>query len=248
MNNQKFPRFLRLGDAALTIQFGSEISTELNQTVRNFVNSLEEEIRSGKLPQVIEYVPAVASTTIYFDPTINHVELITYLKQILEKSQKSRYICSHWELPICFDPSFTNDLDDIVNHLKISKDEILNKFCNATLQVFMIGFMPGFPFMGSIPNELSIPRKPSPRTQVPAQSVAIANKMCGIYPWESPGGWNLIGKMPIPLFDQNNTERPTLLRAGDYVSWRPITLDEFEFIVDNQKIKLDWDSCQAQMQ
>ena len=88
MNNQKFPRFLRLGDAALTIQFGSEISTELNQTVRNFVNSLEEEIRSGKLPQVIEYVPAVASTTIYFDPTINHVELISCLKQITEKSQK----------------------------------------------------------------------------------------------------------------------------------------------------------------
>ena len=248
MVNQKFPRFLRLGDAAVTIQFGLDITRELNQQVSAFINSLEEEIIMGYLPEIIEYVPAVSSATIYFNPECNQADLISSLKRISTKSINNQQIGSNWELPICFDPSFLNDLNEISEKLEINPLEIQKKFCKSILQVFMIGFMPGFPFMGTIPPELSMPRKSSPRTHVPSQSVAIAGKMCGIYPWDSPGGWNLLGKTPVPLFDQNNHIRPTLLRSGDTVSWKPITLPEFKEIFNAQQSKIDWAPYRIQMQ
>lgn len=248
MVNQKFPRFLRLGDSAITIQFGLDTTRELNQQVSAFINSLEEEINTGYLPQIIEYVPAVSSATIYFHPECNQADLISSLKRISTKTINNHQLGLHWELPICFDPSFLNDLTEISEQLEINPHELQKKFCRSILQVFMIGFMPGFPFMGTISPELSIPRKSSPRTHVPSQSVAIAGKMCGIYPWDSPGGWNLLGKMPVPLFDKNNHIRPTLLRSGDMVSWKPITLPEFEEIINSQKSKIDWAPYQIQMQ
>lgn len=248
MVNQKFPRFLRLGDSAITIQFGLDTTRELNQQVSAFINSLEEEINTGYLPQIIEYVPAVSSATIYFHPECNQADLISSLKRISTKTINNNQLGLHWILPICFDPSFLNDLTEISEQLEINPHELQKKFCRSILQVFMIGFMPGFPFMGTISPELSIPRKSSPRTHVPSQSVAIAGKMCGIYPWDSPGGWNLLGKMPVPLFDKNNHIRPTLLRSGDMVSWKPITLPEFEEIFNSQKSKIDWAPYQIQMQ
>ena len=110
MVNQKFPRFLRLGDSAITIQFGLDTTRELNQQVSAFINSLEEEINTGYLPQIIEYVPAVSSATIYFHPECNQADLISSLKRISTKTINNHQLGLHWELPICFDPSFLNDL------------------------------------------------------------------------------------------------------------------------------------------
>ena len=121
MVNQKFPRFLRLGDSAITIQFGLDTTRELNQQVSAFINSLEEEINTGYLPQIIEYVPAVSSATIYFHPECNQADLISSLKRISTKTINNHQLGLHWELPICFDPSFLNDLTD-----KIKNRDIIN--------------------------------------------------------------------------------------------------------------------------
>lgn len=242
------PKFLFLGDSAITIQFGAEASLKVNERVRQFVGRLEKKINTGNLPFIKEYVPAITSVTIYFDPFINRVALNVSLRTLLEDSRVRSKNSRSWILPICFEPSFSLDMEIICDQLNISADEVIKQICNTKLYVFMIGFMPGFPFMGQIPGSLSMPRHSSPRSQVPAQSVAIAGMMCGIYPWESPGGWNIIARMPVPLFNSRDDRRPTLLTAGDQVAWNLISADEYESIIVAQQNEINWDSYMAEAQ
>jgi inhibitor of KinA len=131
------------------------------------------------------------------------------------------------EIPVCYDPEFALDVDDVARRASISPSEVIRLHSSAEYRVACIGFVPGFPFLAGLPKKLATPRRDVPRKQIPPGSVGIGGAQTGIYPLRSPGGWNLIGRTPLRLFDSRKNP-PVLLRAGDRVHFRMITRDEFE--------------------
>ena len=131
------------------------------------------------------------------------------------------------EIPICYDDEFALDIIDVSKQTQISKSDIIKLHLKTEFYVYMIGFMPGFPFMGNIDKQLSVPRKLTPRVHVPAGSVAIVDNLCVIYPNQSPGGWNIIGRTPTKLFNKQNESSPCLLSPGDSVKFKSISKKEF---------------------
>jgi len=128
---------------------------------------------------------------------------------------------------VCFDEDFAPDLADLAQTKGLTREAVIGLLLGATFRVYMIAFMPGFPYMGGLPKALEMPRLKSPRKAVPARSLAVAGAMCAVYPWESPGGWRLLGRTPIPLFSARD-EAPSLLASGDRVNWRAVGREEFK--------------------
>ena len=131
------------------------------------------------------------------------------------------------EVPVCYENEFAPDLGDVAQHAGLSEEEVVRRHSSARYRVNCVGFTPGFPYLSGLPAELATPRRASPRTEIPAGSVAIGGAQTGIYPSKSPGGWNVIGRTPLRLFDHRN-EPPAMLRAGDSVRFRQISREEFE--------------------
>jgi inhibitor of KinA len=131
------------------------------------------------------------------------------------------------EIPVCYDPEFALDIDDVARRAAISPGEVIRLHCATEYRVACIGFVPGFPFLAGLPKELATPRRDIPRKQIPPGSVGIGGAQTGIYPLRSPGGWNLIGRTPLRLFDSRKNP-PALLRAGERVRFRKIEREEFE--------------------
>ena len=138
------------------------------------------------------------------------------------------------EIPACYDKEFSEDLEEIAEKGEISLDEVVRLHTEQTYRVYAMGFCAGFAYMGDVPDPLRQPRRSSPRTKIPVGSVAIADFMTAVYPLAMPGGWHIIGRCPIPLFNPHDQDNPTLLRAGDKVRFRPIDRDEF------YKLKAKW--------
>lgn len=229
MNYRIFP----LGDNALTIEFGSEISVEINNNVLKLARFFEENHFKG----FIEIVPAYSSLTIFYDifkVRKNHTEFSTAfdkikhsvesaLSELKEIQQKDfRTI----EIPICFDSEFSPDLESVATQNNLTTEEVIKIFLDKIYRVFMLGFLPGFSYMGEVDEKIATPRKVSPRLRVPIGSVGIAGKQTGIYSLESPGGWQIIGQTPIQLFTPEQ-ENPTFLRAGDSVKFFEIDKKKF---------------------
>lgn len=219
------------GDYALTFQWGNSISLDANQLVMQLFNSLLQD----PLPFVSDIIPAYNSLTVVY----NVVELrknnasITAYDQIKTsvyerlKSQVnniSKYTLV--KIPVCYHPSVAPDLAHMAAQTELTEAEIIQLHCQPIYKVYLIGFLPGFPYMASVNKAIQFPRKTTPRALVPAGSVGIAGEQTGIYPLNSPGGWQLIGKTPLILFDMRK-EMPCLLQPGDTVQFYPIELAEF---------------------
>jgi inhibitor of KinA len=192
------------------------------------VIALQHAIESNPFKGFIECVPAYGSLTVYFSKhasasgvrsllsdlsaQVSNISLATEGKQI--------------SIPVCYDPSLGTDLPWISSHLNLSLEEIISLHTSVVYRVYMIGFIPGFPYMGTLPEQLEVPRKQTPSLKIPMGSVAIAGKQTGIYPAEVPGGWQVIGRTPLKMFDP--TKSPcSFLNAGDIVEFKPITLETF---------------------
>ena len=154
----------------------------------------------------------------------NFLQSVDFSKINISKNNKN------WIIPVCYD--FEMDLDNMSKTLKIEKEEIINIHLNTDFFIYMIGFIPGHPFMGDLNSKLFLNRLTTPRVKVPAGSVGIVEKFCNIYPHESPGGWNIIGRTPIKLFDSLNETKPCLLSPGDSVKFKLISKEEFKKIKD----------------
>ena len=152
------------------------------------------------------------------------MQSVDFSKLNISKNNKN------WIIPVCYD--FEMDLDNISKTLKIKKEEIINIHLNTDFFIYMLGFVPGHPFMGDLNSKLFLNRLTTPRVKVPAGSVGIVEKFCNIYPHESPGGWNIIGRTPIKLFDSLNETKPCLLSPGDSVKFKLISKEEFKKIKD----------------
>ena len=185
-------------------------------------------IEGAKLPGVVDVTSSYESVAVFFDlpqvePDIEDKIRVLIASAGVRVSGKKRRV----QIPVCYDEEFALDLDRVANHTSLTPDAIVTLHSSAEYTVACIGFMPGFPFLAGLPQQLRVPRLESPRTKVSAGSVAIANAQAGVYPLESPGGWNVLGRTPLQLFRVNENP-PTLLRPGDCVQFRRITRAQFD--------------------
>lgn len=223
-----FPRLLPLGDGAWTVEFGNAITPDIHGRVAALEALIhlarqQEPLFSG----VVDVVPTFRSLSVYFRPMLTDgTALGQRLLNLAQGATASLSGGHHWCLPACFDAEFAPDLADVAERQGLSTTQVVEQLCTAVFRVYMIGFMPGFPYMGGLPEGLHTPRLPKPRTAVPARSIAIAGAMCAVYPWVSPGGWNLVGSIPLDLFLPSETP-PALLASGDTVSWKPISQRDY---------------------
>lgn len=222
-----------LGDNALTIDFGNEISVELSERVLKLAQIFEGNSFAG----FIEAVPAYSSLTVFYDvlkvrkhfrefqTAFEAVENFT--REVLKNSFEFQEAQTRLvEIPVCFEAEFGVDLEFVGSENNLSTEQVIEIFLNKTYRVFMLGFLPGFSYMGEVDEKIATPRKLTPRLKVATGSVGIAGKQTGIYSLESPGGWQIIGRTPIELFTPN-AETPTFLQAGDTVKFYAVDKENF---------------------
>lgn len=227
-------RILDAGDTALTIEFGDRVDQRLLAEVAALDEALARLVDSGGLHGIVETVPTFRSLTVIYDPLLTtRAEIEPCIIRAATHSSGA-VPAPHerlWRLPICYGDEidgFGSDLNALADACGLTPVEVIRLHSSATYDVYMLGFLPGFPFMGRLPEVLARPRRGEPRVRVPAGSVATAGTLTAIYPWESPGGWHLIGACPVPLFSAA-WQPPALLRPGDRVCFR--TIEEAEYRV-----------------
>jgi inhibitor of KinA len=213
-----------LGDTAALIQLGDRIDRETFVRVRALADYLGRHSPRGML----EYVPAFTSLAVYYDPlAVSIHELATQLADAVTASSAASEPPSNTvEIPVCYGGEFGPDLNHVATHNSLLPEEVVAIHSDPEYLVHMLGFAPGFPYLGGMSPRIATPRRDSPRLTVPAGSVGIAGDQTGVYPLETPGGWQLIGRTPLALFRPAD-DPPALVRAGDIVRFRPITTDEF---------------------
>lgn len=214
------PTIAPLGDAAVLVTLGDRVDAALGARVR----ALAERIAAARLAAVVEVVPAYAALAVHYEPLhTDHDEMVRALRPLVDAepagaagdpapAPREHVIRVRYDGP---------DLAEVARATGLEAREVVARHAGRWYDVVLLGFMPGFAYMGELPPELVLPRRPTPRTRVPAGSVAIAGAQTGIYPFESPGGWHLIGRTEAVLFDPRR-EPPSLLAAGDRVRFHPL--------------------------
>ena len=211
-------RFLSAGDRALIVEFGDRVDRALSDDVLG----LDASLRSSGLPGVVETVPTFRSLMVYYNPLVtNRADLERAIAGLLDRRSGPRKGATLWRLPICYDGEFAPDLAEVAQRARLALSDVVALHSAVRYHVYMLGFLPGFPYMGDLPPQLALPRRADPRLRVPAGSVSIATTLTAIYPYESPGGWHLIGTTPIRLFDPARP-CPALLAPGDRVQFEPV--------------------------
>lgn len=220
-------RFLLTGDTSVSVEFGDEISEEINHKIRAFSFALA----TSPIPGVVEIVPTYRSLMIHYDPgTVLYDDLVWQLKDLLSGLDQVRLPPSHViEIPVMYGGVEGPDLEFVAAHCGLSSDEVVRIHTSADYLIYMLGFTPGFPYLGGMDERIAAPRLKQPRVKIPAGSVGIAGSQTGVYPIDSPGGWQLIGRTPLQLYEPGRTN-PVLCRAGDYIRFRPIDRKEFDAI------------------
>jgi len=211
-------RFLSAGDRALVVEFGDRVDRALSDDVLR----LDASLRSTGLAGVVETVPTFRSLMVHYDPLVtSRAELEQAIAALLDRRSGLCRDATLWRVPVCYEGEFAPDLAEVARLTELTPREVVGLHSAVRYHVYMLGFLPGFPYLGDLPPRLALPRRADPRVRVPAGSVSIATTLTAIYPYESPGGWHLIGATPIRLFDPSRS-RPALLAPGDMVQFEPI--------------------------
>ncbi|MBN7574995.1 MULTISPECIES: 5-oxoprolinase subunit PxpB [Clostridium] len=229
MEKNKFEAEIsQISETSSLVEFGKVISEEINKEVRTFCAYLDEYPFKG----MIEYVPAFTSVSIIYNPLdVNSESPYEVVKDILDKIISKLNFSSLDEenivqIPVCYGGEFGQDIEQVAKINNITVDEVIKIHSEGKYLVYMIGFAPGFPYLGGMSEKIAAPRRESPRTAIPAGSVGIAGMQTGVYPIETPGGWQLVGKTPLKLFDLKRNSK-SLLKAGDIVKFYPISYEEY---------------------
>lgn len=216
--------YKKFGDKAILIEWEAIINDEILNDILLF----KEKITSKKSIEFVDLIQGYNSLTIVYKTFITdfdkEVQLLKSIYISTLKIKKQDYF--QWEIPVCYDLEFGIDLEEMSQKLKIEIPEIIKLHTEAVCKIYFIGFLPGFLYLGGLNEKLFFDRKPNPRLNVLKGSVAIGGKQTGIYPNNSAGGWNIIGKTPINFFDVEK-ENPCFAKAGDFIKFKPISLDEF---------------------
>lgn len=219
-----------LGDSALLVRVVEDFVPEESL---NAVLAAVRQLEAAAIPGVIELAPAYTTIGVFLDPartagfdelkaTVEHA-LQTSLEPARPRADGETVI----EVPVCYEDEFAPDLGEVARQADLSNDEVIRRYSDATYRVTCVGFTPGFPYLSGLPPELATPRRATPRKEIPAGAVAIGGAQTGIYPRKSPGGWNIIGRTPLRLFDLLR-KSPALFHTGDQVRFRQISREEFD--------------------
>lgn len=220
-------RFLLTGDTSLCAEFGNEISEKINAEIRAFNILLKE----SHIPGIVETVPTYRSLMIHYDPgKISCKALIEHLGALTEKLDSVTIPPSDvLEIPVLYGGEMGPDLGFVAEHAALSEEEVIRIHTSTEYLIYMLGFTPGFTYLGGMSDALETPRLKTPRVKIPAGSVGIAGKQTGVYPIDSPGGWQLIGRTPVHMYDPAR-ETPILPEAGQYIKFRAIDQKEYDEI------------------
>ncbi|MFC4557568.1 5-oxoprolinase subunit PxpB [Virgibacillus kekensis] len=216
-----------LGDSAVKIEFAGDVSPEMNREIQIF----SEKIKNASVPGIVEWVPAFNSVTVYYNPIrLRYKEIEERLQQLHQEDgnliQSGRRIIS---VPVLYGNGYGPDLERVADQSGFSVDEVIKVHSDGQYLVYMLGFLPGFPYLSGMDKRIATPRLEEPRPKIESGAVGIAYEQTGIYPIESPGGWNIIGKTPLKLFDQQKDDA-FLFQAGDKVVFYPVDEKEFKRI------------------
>ena len=221
-------RFLLTGDTSVCVEFGNEISEPINAQIRAFNIALSK----SDIPGIVETVPTYRSLMVHYDPeVIRCAPLMDKLKDLLGQLDKIEIPPSEvLEIPVLYGgEEMGPDLKFVAEHAGKTEEEVIKIHTSTEYLIYMLGFTPGFTYLGGMSKEIATPRLQSPRVKIPGGSVGIAGEQTGVYPLDSPGGWQLIGLTPVKMYDPNRAV-PILPEAGQYIKFRPIDRKEFEQI------------------
>ena len=217
-----------MGDCAVLVEFADHLDLTTNARIQ----LLAQAMRNQRMPWVRDVVPALASMAVHVDPVVLGfadpvlpVKLL--LAQCLEEALAPAQSSEQVQIPICYEAEFGLDLDDISQRTGLGVDQVIQRHLQSEFMVLMVGFAPGHPYLGGLAPSLSVPRRSAPRVKMPCGAVAIANAQCVVYPFEIPGGWSVVGRTPLRVFDARR-ERPSLFEPGDQVRFERIGRDRFE--------------------
>jgi len=229
---------LPLGETAIFVEFGKEIKPEIHYKIKSFTDYLE----AHPFPGLVEYVAAFCSVAVYYDPLkvktmgladttgqdVSVYETVAALvRKILDKLEYSTDPAPRIvKIPVCYGGEFGPDLDYVAKYNNLTAQEVIEIHTGGQYLVYMIGFAPGFPYLGGMSEKIATPRRETPRMSIPAGAVGIAGMQTGVYPISTPGGWQLIGRTPVALFCPDKNP-PTLLQAGDSIRFYPISPAEY---------------------
>ena len=227
-NRQKPPTLLALGDSAVLVEFADHLDLATNARIQ----VLAQAMRSRSMPWVRDVVPALASLAVHVDPValgftdpVEPVRLL--LAQCLNDELALGRTGNLVHIPICYETEFGLDLDDISQRTGLSVEQVVQRHQHSEFMVLMVGFAPGHPYLGGLAPSLSVPRRSAPRVKMPCGAVAIANAQCVVYPFEIPGGWSVVGRTPLRVFDANRRQ-PSLFEPGDQVRFERIDRGGFD--------------------
>ncbi|MFT4727039.1 MAG: inhibitor of KinA [Granulosicoccus sp.] len=223
------------GDQCLVLEFGHTIDRELVNRVVAMNARVSAAILCGEIQGVLECVPTFRSLAVIFDPFIIHPDqLIADLRSLDSDTLSDQTAAGKTlYLPVHYGSESGLDLESVATMTGLNEQQVIDLHQQTEFSVYMLGFLPGFAFLGDTPSELHLPRRSEPRIRVPAGSVAIAMQLTAVYPWDSPGGWHILGKCPVPLFD-GKMNPPAIFTAGDIVRFRAIDLQEFNAIAEQK--------------
>ena len=235
-------KIIPIGDSALILRVREQFEDEPEETLEEVLRVFQL-LQRAAIPGVIELAPAYTSVAVFFDPIAvlkSNVASNGVVEELAKRIRSAITLASRRhrrrtaasrprliEIPVCYDREFGFDLDRVAEHTKLSERQIVDLHSTCEYRVACIGFLPGFTFLAGLPKNLATPRRDVPRKAIPAGSVGIGGAQTGIYPSRSPGGWNLIGRTPLRLFDPTKNP-PTLLCPGDRLRFRTISREEFE--------------------
>ena len=225
------PRFLNAGDAALIVEFGDTIDAQTNRKVHSLAGRLDK----LNIPGLVEMIPTYRSLLLSFDPMMTTHEDIhqAVTNSACQADESTSHNARVVMIPTLYAGEYGPDIESVAKNAGLTADDVVDIHSGTDYLVYMMGFSPGFPYLGGLDERLATPRLESPRIEIPAGSVGIAEGQTGVYPIASPGGWRLIGRTPVPLFDPN-TNPPTVINAGDYVRFAQIDSEEEYMEIDRQ--------------
>lgn len=221
-----------LGDKGVTIIFGDNINVQIHRKVKTALQRFEKE----KNETILDIVPTYNTITIYYDwLKTSYNELEIWVNECLSNDYPEEQVLDDTviEIPICYGNGLGPDLSRVAEHNQISEEEVIRKHSSECYLIYMMGFLPGFPYLGSLPNDLATPRLESPRGMVEAGSVGIAGDQTGIYSIASPGGWNIIGQTPVGIYHPKK-KQPFSLAVGNFIKFKPINKVEFDRIRESE--------------
>ena len=220
-------RVLPAGDTALTIELGEGIDRRISALVLALTRRLNERLLRG----VVETLPTLRSLTVYYDPLVLPAKsLLAHIEELMYGLKMGEQTGHSWVLPVCYDPSLAFDLEDVAARSGLAPGQVIERHSGITYHVYMLGFLPGQAYMGDVPAELALQRREIPRQRIPPGSLAIATTMTCIFPLETPCGWHVIGRSPVALW-QTRPRPHALLAPGDEVTFRPVSLREYESLL-----------------